>query len=63
VRLGMIAGTKWLGAFAIPAGLIALGLVRRLAIDRALHVYYGEREDQHEDVSPEVRREGPVARP
>lgn len=63
VRLAMIATTKWLGAFSIPAGVIALGLVRGLAIDRALRVYYGEREDRREDVSPEATREGPAAHP
>lgn len=63
VRLGLIAATKWLGAFAIPGGLIALGLVRRWAIDRALLVYYGERDVVPEDVSPEVIRDDPVERP
>ena len=63
VRLAMIAGTKWLGAFAIPAGLIALGLVRRLAIDRALRDYYSEFEGEGEDAAPALLREDPVPRP
>lgn len=52
VRLGMIAGTKWLGAFAIPVGMIALGIVRRVAIDRSLRVYYEERDAEADVASP-----------